>query len=68
MPKCKFCGQAVKSAVVFHSGCWENAAHKAAETFCDEYCRFPREAADEDTLEELHCSDCALIQLLNLGL
>lgn len=38
-----------------------------AQIFCDEYCRFPREAKDEDELDE-HCDRCHLVELLNLGL
>lgn len=68
MAKCKFCGTAVKSGNVFHSGCWEREAHKVAEEFCDNYCRFPRECGDEDELQDLHCGGCALVRLLNLGL
>ena len=43
MAQCKFCGQGVRIATVFHAACWNNAANKVAETFCDNYCRFPRE-------------------------
>ena len=68
MANCKICGRPVRCANVFHSACWEREAHKVAETFCDEYCRWPREYTDQDSLEELHCSDCVMIRLLNLGL
>lgn len=68
MANCKICGQHVRSASVIHPACWEHEATKLAETFCDEYCRFPREVADEESLEDLHCSNCALIRVLNLGL
>lgn len=68
MASCKFCGQPVKAATVFHSACWEHEASKVAEEFCDNYCRFPREAANEDELQEKHCGSCSLIKLLNLGL
>ena len=66
MPNCKFCGQPVKTAKVFHPVCWETAARKAAEEFCDEYCRFPRECEDQDGLE-LHCEACPVVRLLGLG-
>lgn len=68
MANCKICGQAVRVANVFHSACWEREANRVAETFCDDYCRWPRECSNQDSLEELHCADCALVQLLNLGL
>lgn len=68
MAHCKFCNQPVRSGTVIHSACWERETQKVAEIFCDDYCRWPRECADEESLDELHCSDCALIQLLTLGL
>ena len=68
MPNCKFCGDPVKAASVFHPACWEAKAHEVAEIFCDEYCRFNRMGLSEVELIELHCSDCALVRLLNLGL
>ena len=68
MPNCKFCGDPVKTASVFHPACWEAKAEKAISEFCDNYCRWPLESMDEDELNELHCSDCALVRLLNLGL
>ena len=68
MAKCKICGTAVKSGSVFHSACWEREANKVAEEFCNEYCRFPRECPDPHQLGELHCDQCQLPRLLNLGL
>lgn len=67
MAKCKICGQPVKAAPVFHPACWEAVTQRMTEEFCDEYCRFPREIEDTDSLHELHCDDCALIRVLNLG-
>ena len=52
MAKCKFCGQGVRTAPVFHPACWEQRANKVMEAFCDEYCRFPREIEDHDNLIE----------------
>lgn len=37
MAKCKFCGQGVRTAPVFHPACWEQRANKVMEEFCDEY-------------------------------
>lgn len=65
MAKCKFCGQGVKVAPVFHPACWVQAAGKAAEVFCDDYCRFPRELDREKLLE--HCMECPLLRLMALG-
>ena len=47
MANCKICGKPVRSANVFHPGCWETVTHRMAETFCDEYCRFPREGEED---------------------
>ena len=63
MAKCKFCGQGVRTAPVFHPACWEQRANKVMEEFCDEYCRFPREIEDHDDLIE-HCSECVAAELL----
>ena len=43
MANCKICGKPVRCANVFHSACWETAAGKTIQTFCDDYCRWPRE-------------------------
>lgn len=67
MPTCKFCNKPVITARAMHSACWERECDKMAKTFCDEYCRWPRECADEDALET-HCNACALVTLFNLGL
>ena len=66
MAKCKFCGQPVKAAPVFHPACWEQRANKAMEELCDEYCRFPREIEDHDDLID-HCSECVAAELLRMG-
>ena len=66
MAKCKFCGQGVRTAPVFHPACWEQRANKVMEEFCDEYCRFPREIEDHDDLIE-HCSECVVAELLRMG-
>lgn len=68
MANCKICGQPVRSGNVFHPACWETATRRMAETFCNEYCQFPREIEDADSLQELHCDSCPLIRVLNLGL
>ena len=31
MAKCKFCGQGVRTAPVFHPACWEQRANKVME-------------------------------------
>ena len=67
MANCKFCGKPVKCEKVHHAACWETAADKVMEKFCDEYCRFPRECANEDELHEQHCDSCVVAELLNLG-
>jgi len=67
MAKCKFCGQGVRTAPVFHTGCWEQRADKVAEEFCDGYCRWPSEVKDQRDLIELHCSECVITELLRMG-
>lgn len=66
MAKCKFCGEPVKAAPVFHPFCWEQAVNKYAGEICDEYCKFPREIKDHDNLIE-HCSECVAVELLRMG-
>lgn len=68
MPNCKICGQPVTASKVFHPACWETQAEKMAEEFCDNYCRFPREALDEEILHKAHCDSCPMVRALNLGL
>lgn len=68
MANCKICGKPVLFAKVLHSACWEKEVESMAEVFCDNYCRFPRESANEDELQEQHCDCCPLIKVLNLGL
>lgn len=68
MANCKICGKPVRAEKVMHSACWEKASNEIAEVFCSEYCRWPRECQDEDSLHEFHCDSCVMIQLLNLGL
>ena len=65
MAKCKFCGQSVTAAPVFHPACWQAKAEKVAEEFCDHYCRFPFEC-EQDELDD-KCGNCKLIKLLNMG-
>ena len=67
MANCAICGRRVEAARVMHPRCWEKKAEELAEIFCNHYCRFPRECASEEELEE-HCGLCHLIRLLNLGL
>lgn len=68
MANCKFCGKPVRSGTVMHSACWETAVKKTAEIFCADYCRYPRECQDEDSLHEFHCDNCPMLRLVNLGL
>lgn len=68
MANCKFCGKSVKCAEVHHTACREKAAEELCAVFCDEYCRWPFVCKDEDELQELHCDQCPMPRLLNLGL
>lgn len=67
MNECKFCKREVRFPVLVHSACWENEAEAVASVFCDKYCRWPDACGDQDKLLDEHCSDCALIRLINLG-
>lgn len=67
MAKCKFCGKPVKSAPVFHAKCVEAKLMEAAQQMCDEYCRWPHEVKNQRDLSELHCSECAVAELLRMG-
>ena len=68
MAKCKICGDTVKAGQVFHSACWEREANRVAEEFCEKRCIHAKQCTDQDELAELHCTECGLIRLLNLGL
>ncbi len=56
MAKCKFCGQGVQVAPVFHPSCWEQAVNKLAGEICDEYCKFPSELDYEALVDK--CEQC----------
>ena len=64
---CKFCGTPVASGRVFHGSCWERQADSIAGDMCDNYCRWPREIDDPADLHELHCNDCHLSRLAQMG-
>ena len=65
MAKCKFCGQGVRTAPVFHPACWEQRANRVMEEFCDEYCRFPFEMDYEALVDK--CEQCPMTRLKELG-
>lgn len=65
MAKCKFCGQGVWTAPVFHPACWEQRANKVMEEFCDEYCKFPFEMDYEALVDK--CEQCPMTRLKELG-
>lgn len=65
MAKCKFCGQGVRTAPVFHPACWEQQANKVMEEFCDEYCKFPYELDYEALVDK--CEQCPMTRLKELG-
>ena len=65
MAKCKFCGQGVRTAPVFHPACWEQRANKVMEEFCDEYCKCPFEMDYEALVDK--CEQCPMVRLKELG-
>lgn len=64
---CKFCGMPVASGRVFHGNCWERQADSIAEDMCDNYCKWPDRISDPDDLQELHCKDCPMSRLVQMG-
>lgn len=67
MNECKACGKPVRYPIMLHAACWENAICAVAQDFCDNYCRWPHECANEDDLQDNHCNDCSLVKALNVG-
>lgn len=65
MASCKFCGQPVTAAPVFHPACWQSQVEEAISEFCDEYCQFPYKYG-QDELDET-CDNCPVARLLSLG-
>ena len=65
MAKCKFCGEPVKAAPVFHTGCWEQAVNKLTGELCDEYCKFLFELDYEALVDK--CEQCPMTRLKKLG-
>lgn len=65
MAKCKFCGEPVKAAPVFHPSCWVQAVNKLAGEICDEYCKFPFELDYEALVDK--CERCPMTRLKELG-
>ena len=63
--KCKFCGQPIKAAPVFHTECCEKEVQAFAEKFCDEYCKFPFEMEYEALVDK--CEQCPMARLIELG-
>ena len=63
MPNCKICGRPVMAGPVMHSECLTKLVTEAAETFCDNYCRWPLTNADQ---LEAHCDSCPMEQLMKL--
>ena len=67
MTTCKICGGSVKNEVTFHPACWETAAGRVMDEFCDRYCKWPQRSLNQEDLHELHCNSCPLERLMNLG-
>ena len=68
MPNCKFCGKPVDNSSVHHAECWKEAANELVEEFCENRCRYPLERRSLEEMQELYCSDCPMVKILNLGL
>lgn len=68
MPNCKFCGQPVMAGPVHHSACWETAAKKIAEEFCEDYCKWREKCGEDQEALDERCADCPMTRMVNLGL
>lgn len=68
MANCKFCGKPVQSSSLHHAECWKEAAGELAREFCDEYCWCSLISPSEQELQEMYCSACPMVKILNLGL
>ena len=68
MANCKICGEPVRGARGCHPARWGGGGGKEeGGVWGDERPAGPG-AGGEESLRELHCNDCALVRLLNLGL
>lgn len=67
MARCLICGQPMVCGQAVHTGCMEQRMHKLRECICDEYCRYPHEITDEQSLLELHCSECKVMRMIGAG-
>ena len=68
MANCKICGEPVRCARVFHAACWGTAGERELAGFCGQGWRWAPGGGGGEGPGELHCNDCALVRLLNLGL
>ena len=54
MARCLICGLPVVCGQVVHSVCMEKHTHDLRVCICDEYCRYPHEITDEQSLLDLY--------------
>lgn len=66
MPNCKFCGEEVVVATVFHPGCLHKKLSSIRERMCDKFCMWPRICQDEDRLLDHHCSICPMLEMMDI--
>lgn len=66
MANCKFCGKPVKTARVQHRECLIAAAASMFQIFCDDFCKWPSLYEDEEQMHEQRCSECPILNIINL--
>ena len=67
MARCLICGLPVVCGQVVHSVCMDKHTHDLRVCICDEYCRYPHEITDEQSLLELHCTECKVMRMIGAG-
>ena len=68
MPRCKFCGEAVSSGIVYHSWCFESEFLNCAHVFCNSLCKLKEQFCDDEQLQAECKKQCPLIALLDVGI
>ncbi len=67
MAKCKICGCSVIAGSVVHANCLEQQVTGVAEKVCDSYCKWPGICGSQEKLEDEHCYNCPIQQLMKLA-
>lgn len=68
MERCKFCGKAVSSGIVYHSWCFESEFLNCAHVFCNTLCKLKEQFHGDEKLQAECEKKCPLIELLDMGI